>query len=279
MEHEKIDQLKSYFAGRDDVLLAYLFGSQARGEPHTHSDWDVAVYFKPRTGALEYQTGEYYDAEGEIQNDLARMLNADIDLIVINHAPATIVFSALRGIELAQKDYWSYSTLLLQSMFDAIDYRAVVQDYFQIAARSQSLNPIDKDRVAKISTFLVNEVHDLEKLIEMNQLVYQQDKNMQRSLDRCVENVANATIDIAKILVSSNKIHLPETYEQMILALQAVDDFDPTHAEALSKSASMRNLLAHQYLDLRFRGIAAFVQKTLPSFKYLCSFLVELLKP
>jgi len=282
--HKKVEELREYFSSRDEVLLAYLFGSRARlasaredgneSDPiHAHSDWDIAVYFKPRNGELEYQSAEYYDEETEIQIDLARILKKDVDLVVINRAPATIVFSSLRGISLLQKDYFSYSTLLMKSMFDAIDYRDVVYDYFKIAMRSQSLNPIDKDRLAKIATFLIVELRDLEKLSKMGQLTYQQDRDKQRSLDRCTENAANAAIDSAKILLASNHISLPETYEEMLLGLRALPDFDTTHATTLSRCAGMRNILAHHYLDLRFRGIISFVNKSLPSLLYLCSFI------
>lgn len=276
-KQSKIEQLKSYFAEREDVLIAYLFGSRISPKVHAHSDWDIGIYLRPKTGALEYQTSEYYDDELAIQNDCTKLLGADVDLIVMNHAPATIVFSALRGTKLVIKDYWSYSNLLLLSMFDAIDYRIVAEDYVRISLRSHSLNPIDRDRLVKILSFLENEITDLERLSVMGQKMYQENRDMQRSLDRCVENVANATIDTAKILVSSSKIHIPETYEQMILALQAVAGFEQKHAHLLSKSASMRNILAHQYLDLKFRGITIFVDKTLPSCKYLCTFLGKLL--
>ncbi len=272
-----IERLRTYFAGREDVLLAFLFGSQTTGMIHAHSDWDIAVYFKPSTGVLEYQSDQYYDSESDLQLDLARITGSDVDLVVVNHAPATIVFSALRGIILTQKDYWSYSVLLAKSLFDALDYRRIVADYSAISLRSQSLNPIDKDRLTRIVTFLATELTDLGRLRGMGQLVYQQDRDMQRSLDRCVENVMNATIDSAKTLLGSEHVALPETYKEMILGLRLLKDFSEQHASILSKGADMRNLLAHEYLDLRFRGISVFIERALPSLKYLEVFLRELL--
>ena len=55
MLQEKIDQLRDYFLKRDDIILAFLFGSQAKGLTRPSSDWDVALYFKPRQWGEESQ--------------------------------------------------------------------------------------------------------------------------------------------------------------------------------------------------------------------------------
>ena len=54
---QKIERLKDYFDKRNDVVLAFLFGSHAKGAPyvHEHSDWDIGVYFTPTTGRLEWE--------------------------------------------------------------------------------------------------------------------------------------------------------------------------------------------------------------------------------
>ena len=45
---EKVAQLKKYFETREDILMAFLFGSYAKGQTHSHSDIDIAVYFRPK---------------------------------------------------------------------------------------------------------------------------------------------------------------------------------------------------------------------------------------
>jgi len=44
---EKIKALKDYFARRNDVSMAFVFGSRAKNSAVKISDWDIAVYFKP----------------------------------------------------------------------------------------------------------------------------------------------------------------------------------------------------------------------------------------
>ena len=52
---QKIQRLKEYFEKRGDVVMAFLFGSQAERQVHTESDWDIAVYFKPEVERVEWE--------------------------------------------------------------------------------------------------------------------------------------------------------------------------------------------------------------------------------
>lgn len=61
--------LAEYFAQRDDVAAAYLFGSRVRGDERPDSDVDVGVFFREQTardtlGALERQAAIASDLEG-----------------------------------------------------------------------------------------------------------------------------------------------------------------------------------------------------------------------
>ena len=55
---ELLEILKEYFEKRDDVLMAFLFGSYAKATTHKESDVDIAVYCVPlvslRRGGLGY---------------------------------------------------------------------------------------------------------------------------------------------------------------------------------------------------------------------------------
>ena len=44
---EKTELLKDYLVKRDDVLMAFVFGSCAQGQETSESDFDIAIYFKP----------------------------------------------------------------------------------------------------------------------------------------------------------------------------------------------------------------------------------------
>lgn len=280
MDAELVKKLREYFAKRDDVVLAYLFGSFSRGEEYALSDMDIALYFKSKSGKPEYENKDVWmwDEEGQISSDLQILTKRNIDLVVINRSSATIVFEALRGIELKNSDPFTQDELMSRSMFDAIDFRYTAQQYYETFERSHSLNALDRTKLNKVAQLFKDEIDYLKELKTMTQSEYTNDRAKKRALERAVENSANMLIDMIRILIASNHKPVPSTYEEIIRNAIVVEGFDEGHAEKLSKAAGMRNLLAHQYDDLRFSGIKAFIERTESSFDYLLEFVKEYLK-
>jgi uncharacterized protein YutE (UPF0331/DUF86 family) len=66
-------------------------------------------------------------------------------------------------------------------------------------------------------------------------------------------------VDIAKIVLASEARRIPETYREALRELVSVAGFS---GDALSQAADftrIRNLLAHEYLDMRYPEIRRFV--------------------
>ncbi|MFA6006474.1 MAG: HepT-like ribonuclease domain-containing protein [Candidatus Paceibacterota bacterium] len=275
---ETLQKLREYFEKRDDVVLAYLFGSQAKGTATPHrSDYDIAVYFATPSGTFEYEaeTGEY-QTESAIWSDLESITHEDIDLVVLNRAPASVVFSAINGTEvLAEKDRDLFMKLLLKSSADAEDYAEMVRDYAEIAARSRSLSPQDILRLEKIMTFMGNEMILLEQYGAISQIEFQQDPRARRVLERSVEMLVNAGLDIAKILLASGRRNIPDKYAEVMKNLGYLDNFDNDTALWLSRSATLRNIVAHEYLDLEYTKITTFLTGKEKYFTYLMQYAKE----
>jgi predicted nucleotidyltransferase len=94
-------QMHSYFAGQPAVVLAYLFGSHARGKPHAHSDIDIAVLHRP-----ELDKDASFDLRLDLIGDLMGLLHTnDVDVIILNRAPLTLAYRVLRdGVNLFARD-------------------------------------------------------------------------------------------------------------------------------------------------------------------------------
>ncbi len=113
-----IKTLKNYFENRKDIAFAFLYGSQAKGNATRLSDVDIAVYFYPQERhPVEYEEEVFYDSENEIWGNLQQLLNKEVELLVLNRAPATVTASAIRGIPLAINDWGLY-----------IDFMEVITD-------------------------------------------------------------------------------------------------------------------------------------------------------
>jgi len=136
MSGEILAELKDYFAGREEVLMAFLFGSWAKGLKGPDSDLDIAIYFRPAGGILQWDDPEArYEEEDEIWSDLERMLDREVDLLVLNRAAPTVAESALRGIPIVVKDRGVYLDFLVRITSEAIDFREWIESYWRLKER------------------------------------------------------------------------------------------------------------------------------------------------
>ncbi|NLG83051.1 MAG: nucleotidyltransferase domain-containing protein [Firmicutes bacterium] len=116
-------KLVEYFASRNDIAFAFLFGSQAKDKATGRSDVDVAVYFSP---AYDLAT------VNGITGDLETLLQKNVDLIVLNEANASVAWAALRGIPLVIRDRAFYLQYMLDISREAEDFSEFVYDLWRL---------------------------------------------------------------------------------------------------------------------------------------------------
>ncbi len=130
-----MDDLKKYFRSKKDVEMAFIFGSFARGRTSEDSDIDIGIYFRPKTGRIEVEETETkYDID-EMWLELERITGCEVDLVVLNMAPATVADSALRGEPILIKDRELYFEFMLRVTAIAEDFREWVDDYWRLKNR------------------------------------------------------------------------------------------------------------------------------------------------
>ena len=92
---------------RVEILEAYLFGSQARGDAHRQSDVDVAVYID-KSLADEGHWGYRAELTTSLMNALG---TNDVDVVVLNQAPPLLYHRVLRdGVLLVTRDLQATTT-------------------------------------------------------------------------------------------------------------------------------------------------------------------------
>lgn len=125
--------LKPYFEKRDDILMAFLFGSWATGKYCRESDVDIAVYFKPVSGGLEWEEFDArYEGENEIWREIENLLGKEVDLLVLNRAASSIADTAISGAPVIIKDRGLYLDFMLRVTSEAIDFRGFVAEYWRL---------------------------------------------------------------------------------------------------------------------------------------------------
>jgi len=96
---EVVTALEAFFARREDVLVAYLFGSVARGEAGDASDVDVAVLRRdPPRGTLAA-------LPLDLESELERLMGRTVQVVALELAPPDLVHRILRdGVLVCERD-------------------------------------------------------------------------------------------------------------------------------------------------------------------------------
>jgi len=261
MEKPKIKLLKKYFKEEKSVILAFVFGSQAKGLTRKISDWDIGVYFKPKE-YLELETERDYPGEEGMWSDLVDILETDnVDLVILNRARPELVFSILNsGIPVAIKDRELYLDLLCKTHYEAVDFRKFAFDFWKIGEKTESLSEEDRLRLLRRLRFLEKEWREFGKLRKLTWSEYQDNSNMRRSVERWIENLVMASLDIAKIILATGKELIPDSYRDT-LKYFGVKYFNEEFAEKFSKFAELRNIVVHEYLDIKWKRIKKFIKE------------------
>lgn len=269
----KIELLKGYFLKREDVLMAFIFGSYACGRQMEESDFDVAVYFLPKkTDGREQEI--YYENEDSVYSDISGIVQKEIDLVCMNYAPASLVSYVIKeGIPLVIKDGRLHLETYLKASAETEDFLEFSEDYYRIKQKAQSLNPEQRERLMVRFDYLKNELKQVDRFRVLTLDEYLGDDDKRKIVERWVENILNATIDIAKIVLASEKKLMPRTYEDALFNFSFLAGLSEEEAGKISKSAGLRNILAHEYLEILYGRIEKFIREVLPLYPRIIGFL------
>lgn len=265
MINNKLKALKKYFSGKPNISAAFLFGSQAKNYAGRISDWDIAVYFKPQKnqGGVEWEdTDKPYPDENKTWDDLVDILKTDnVDLVVLNRSPSSIAASAIsEGVAIIIKDRKLFLDFMLLSLRQAEDYAHFVDSFYAISQRSSSLSQRDREKLKKIIDFLSQEVSFQEYFSKFDFNGYQ-DPHHRRDIERWVENMINSAIDIGEVILASEKKRIPDYYKDVFVQLGLLPKFRQMDVAKFTGWVKLRNILAHEYLDLKWQKISAFAQE------------------
>lgn len=130
-----------------------------------------------------------------------------------------------------------------------------------LTGENMPLERQDKERLLRIVDFLSTELTDLKnKFLETGFKDYQTNSDLRRNLERCIENIVNSSLDTAKIILITEKLAVPDTYRDYFFSLCAKDLIPAKIGDTLAEGVRLRNILAHQYLDIRWKRIEDFLK-------------------
>ena len=97
---------------------------------------------------------------------------------------------------------------------------------------------------------------------------YKEDRKLQKLMDRTIENIFTALIEICGTILTQQGISI-ESYAQVLSECAQRLGFSEEEQEILAKIAIQRNRLAHRYLNFRWQAIDMFIKNKLLILKLL----------
>ena len=124
-----IEALRRHLESNQAIDMAFLFGSIARGTDTKRSDVDLAVHFSG-----SYGTDDVIRLAGELE----RLLSRDVDLIVLNSAPASLAWTAIRGVRLFVRSQGAYVQYMLDVSREAEDFGHFASDLWKMRRKRRA---------------------------------------------------------------------------------------------------------------------------------------------
>ena len=119
-----------------------------------------------------------------------------------------------------------------------------------------------KNRLLRHLRFLEDELKDYDKFKKLTQEQYFKSRDKRRNVERWIENIINSTVDISKVILTYEDINIPDTYRGIVSMISIVKELGFLDADELSKWVRFRNIVTHEYLDLKWGSIHKFINNT-----------------
>ncbi len=227
------------------------------------SDVDVGVLASPPLAEPE---------RTRLWLDLSAALGREVDLLVLSdETNPALAADVVSGRPVVGESGMDLLELVLRRSREAEDWERFILSFLRERRESRRYSPIDgetplplspsqKDALVRRVESCRQEVEDLQAYQGLTLQQYRTDRSARRNVERIAETVATAVIDMAKTLVAASAGPVPQSYAE---ALRGVGDLRMVPgelAERLAGLATLRNALAHEYLDLKWPSIQQFIQ-------------------
>jgi len=116
-----------------------------------------------------------------------------------------------------------------------------------------------RGRIGESLQFITGEIKEFESEYASKKFNnYQEDKKLQKLMDRTVENILTALIEVCGTVLVQEGIGV-ENYGEALALCSKLLGLSTGEQECLSKLAVQRNRLAHRYLNFRWQAIKTYV--------------------
>ena len=131
-----------------------------------------------------------------------------------------------------------------------------------------------KGRIEESIEFITKEMEEFEKdYTAKDWKEYKKDNKLQKLIDRTVENILTALVEISGTILVEEGIS-GHSYSEILQNIGGFFHFSSKEQKQLSRLAIQRNRLAHRYLNYRWEAIKTY-KKTVPLIKRLLTLSIK----
>lgn len=269
---------------QQEVALAYLFGSYAKGGAYKFSDIDIAILFNPNLSQQDYLNRELELIQ--IFQDLVE--DEAVDLTILNVVPADlryrilkeglVLFSSLENLRVnfeihTAEDYFDVQPYLRtygQELFRQIKEKGLYED--------KEKRMVDRDLIERQLTLLRDYVSKLRELQSYSLEEFSTDFKIQASVERFLQLAIECCLNIGNTLISQTGLRRPDELASIAGILAGSGIVPQEFAAKFSEMIKFRNRLVHIYWDLDRKKIYQILRSDLGDFDTFAQAIVEYLE-
>jgi len=130
MDDAILRELHSFFTREESVVVAYLFGSVAKGAAGRLSDVDVAVLLSEAYDlTLDYRL--------YLMGELAEIIGREADVVILNEAPPLLRYEVIKfGKILYCRDEYERVAFEERTLDEYLDMGRIEREYFKCLLQS-----------------------------------------------------------------------------------------------------------------------------------------------
>ena len=128
-ERVALEALAKIFQAEEKILVAYLFGSRAKGYATPESDYDIAVL-------LSETPRDLLDFYLRLLNKLTDTLGDNVDLVILNEAPPTLKYQVVKhGKPIYVKNERARVAFESRTIREYLDFSRILKRYDECLAK------------------------------------------------------------------------------------------------------------------------------------------------
>ncbi len=124
---------------------------------------------------------------------------------------------------------------------EAKDFLEFAESFFKLKNRAKFLSKEDREVLLRRVDYLKTQMEEFGRFQNLTLNEYSKNLDKRRIVERWIENIINALLDISKIILASENGLMPKSYRETLRDFGYVMGFDKEGSEKFSRLAELGN--------------------------------------